>query len=37
MAPPVDGGGQPGDLGHLDVGGPVEEPLEREPGGEDVR
>ena len=36
VGPPVDGGGQPGDLGDLDGGGPVEEPLERDAGGEDV-
>jgi len=35
--PAVDGGREPGDLWDVDGGGPVEEPLEGDPGGEDVR
>ncbi len=35
-APAVDSGREPGDLSDVDLGGPVEEALERDAGGEDV-
>ena len=35
--PAVESLGQAGDLGHVELGGPLEEVLEREAGGEDVR
>jgi hypothetical protein len=35
-ASPIDGAGQTGDLGDVDLGDPLEEPLELEPGMSDV-